>query len=109
MGQLVVLENLLNNAKPVDKTETAKDDKKQQPGDKEHVSAETLEKQADEARRKFVEAKINYEEGFFKNRFGGAKRRAAMEEARRELTTALQRLFIDKRLIVLRQLTENSL
>ena len=91
-GAARVLENLLNNAKPVDKTETAKDDKKQQPGDKEHVSAETLEKQADEARRKFVEAKINYEEGFFKNWFGGAKRRAAMEEARRELTTALTAL-----------------
>ena len=91
-GAARVLENLLNNAKPVDKTETAKDDKKQQPGDKEHVSAETFEKQADEARRKFVEAKINYEEGFFKNWFGGAKRRAAMEEARRELTTALTAL-----------------
>ena len=91
-GAARVLENLLNNAKPVDKTETAKDDKKQQPGDKEHVSAETLEKQADEARRKFVEAKINYEEGFFKNWFGGAKRRVAMEEARRELTTALTAL-----------------
>ena len=91
-GAARVLENLLNNAKPVDKTETAKDDKKQQPGDKEHVSAETLEKQADEARRKFVEAKINYEEGFFKNWFGGAKRRAAMEEARRELATALTAL-----------------
>ena len=91
-GAARVLENLLNNAKPVDKTETAKDDKKQQPGDKEHVSAETLEKQADEARRKFVEAKINYEEGFFKNWFGGAKRRAAMEEARRELTIALTAL-----------------
>ena len=91
-GAARVLENLLNNAKPVDKTETAKDDKKQQPGDKEHVSAKTLEKQADEARRKFVEAKINYEEGFFKNWFGGAKRRVAMEEARRELTTALTAL-----------------
>ena len=91
-GAARVLENLLNNAKPVDKTETAKDDKKQQPGDKEHVSAKTLEKQADEARRKFVEAKINYEEGFFKNWFGGTKRRVAMEEARRELTTALTAL-----------------
>lgn len=76
----------------IDKTKTAKDDKKQQPGDKEHVSTETLEKQADEARRKFVEAKINYEEGFFKNWFGGTKRRVAMEEARRELTTALTAL-----------------
>ena len=76
----------------IDKTKTAKDDKKQQPGDKEHVSTETLEKQADEARRKFVEAKINYEEGFFKNWFGGTKRRVAMEETRRELTTALTAL-----------------
>ena len=91
-GAARILEALLNNAKSVDKTKTAKDDKKQQSGDKEHVSTKTLEEQADEARRKFVEAKINYEEGFFKNWFGGAKRRVAMEEARRELTTALTAL-----------------
>ena len=91
-GAARTLEALLNNAKSVDKTKTAKDDKKQQSGDKEHVSTKTLEEQADEARRKFVEAKINYEEGFFKNWFGGAKRRVAMEEARRELTTALTAL-----------------
>ena len=91
-GAARTLEALLNNAKSVDKTKTAKDDKKQQSGDKEHVSTKTLEEQADEARRKFVEAKINYEEGFFKNWFGGTKRRVAMEEARRELTTALTAL-----------------
>ena len=80
-----------------DKTETVKGKKEQQPDDKNgkehsHASTEDLEKSAAGARRKFVEAKINYEEGFFKNWFGGAKRRAAMEEARRELTTALTAL-----------------
>ena len=80
-----------------DKTETVKGKKEQQPDDKNgkehsHASTEDLEKSAAGARRKFVEAKINYEEGFFKNWFGGAKRRVAMEEARRELTTALTAL-----------------
>ena len=80
-----------------DKTETVKGKKEQQPDDKNgkehsHASTEDLEKRAAGARRKFVEAKINYEEGFFKNWFGGAKRRVAMEEARRELTTALTAL-----------------
>ena len=80
-----------------DKTETVKGKKEQQPDDKNgkehsHASTGDLEKSAAGARRKFVEAKINYEEGFFKNWFGGAKRRAAMEEARRELTTALTAL-----------------
>ena len=80
-----------------DKTETVKGKKEQQPDDKNgkehsHASTEDLEKSAAGARRKFVEAKINYEEGFFKNWFGGTKRRVAMEEARRELTTALTAL-----------------
>ena len=86
------IRDLRDKYKSTGKTETAKDDKKQQSDDKEHVSTKTLEKQVDEARRKFVEAKINYEEGFFKNWFGGAKRKAAMEEARRELTTTLTAL-----------------
>ena len=80
-----------------DKTETVKGKKEQQPDDKNgkehsHASTEDLEKSAAGARRKFVEAKINYEEGFFKNWFGGAKRRVAMEEARREVRTSLTSL-----------------